>query len=501
MAAHKHAHASVAQEALSGRLPVLSSERIYESYGSFLWTCCAFSAATWAFLVGGFLPYVGDWRIGVVGYVIGYSVGMAIVSLASGAPSYKYGTDVIDTAKPSFGYRGMVVPLLGLLATLMGWSYVVEALTARGAANIAAAVSGTSATGGAHESLVVGVAFACLVLVWLVAAKGPKLFERLNGYIGPLHMLITVMMLGILVHRYGLHALWVNQIPADQALAHTKASGLALAVEFGASGGMTWWPVMGGLTRLVRRRNHIIGPSVIGVGVLGAACVSTVAALAAISAGTHDPTIWMIALAGKYLGSCTMVVVLTANIATMVVMMYLAGISIQQVKIFARIKWELLLAVLLTPGIFFAFRTEWLLSSVMSWLSYNGVMFVGVTGITLVDYWILRKERLDPAHLFAATNGKYAFWNGVNWVAVVVTALATWGYLELYNPVSGAMSDSFKFFGASFPTIVFAGVSYYFAAKLFIIPFGKGSYLDGQQPLSKATVNPRPEAGAVTVSL
>jgi len=59
---------SVEQEALAGRLPVLSGNRVYKSYGSFLWTCCAFSAATWAFLIGSYLPYVGDWRLGVIGY-------------------------------------------------------------------------------------------------------------------------------------------------------------------------------------------------------------------------------------------------------------------------------------------------------------------------------------------------------------------------------------------------------------------------------------------------
>lgn len=492
---------SVEQEALAGRLPVLSSERIYGSYGSFLWTCCAFSAATWAFLIGGFLPYVGDWRLGVMGYVIGLVIGMALVSLASGAASYKYGTDVIDSAKASYGYRGIVVPLFGLLATLIGWSYVVEALTARGAANIAGTIAGTSATGGAHEKLVIAVALAALVVVWLIASKGPKLFERLNGYIGPLHMLITLMMFGILIHKFGFHHLWVSQLPADQMMTHDKTRGLALAVEFGVSNSMTWWPVMGGLTRLVKHRSHVMGPSVIGVGLLGAAFVSTVAALAAVSAGTHDPTIWMISLAGPVLGSCTMAVVLTANIATMVVMMYLAAVSIQQVKFFARIRWEWLLAILLAPGIYFAFKTEWLLSAVMSWLSYNGVMFVGVTGVTLVDYFILRKEHLDPAHLFATSGSKYRFWGGINWVAVAITAVSTAGYLWLYNPVTSAMAEPFKYLGASIPTIIFSGLAYYVATKLILIPAQKGNYLDTAGDISKATLNRNPDADAITVSL
>jgi nucleobase:cation symporter-1, NCS1 family len=501
MTTSTHEHKGVEQEALSGRLPVLFNERVYSTYGSFLWTCCAFSAATWAFLIGGFLPYVGDWRLGVIGYVIGLVIGMAIVSLASGAPSYKYGTDVIDTAKSSFGYRGMVVPLFGLLATLVGWSYVVEALTSRGAANIASAVSGVSSTGGAHEKLVIAVALASLVLVWLIASKGPKLFERLNGYIGPLHMLITVMMFGILIYRFGLHSLWIKQLPENVMLTHDRTRGLALAVEFGVSNSMTWWPVMGGLTRLVRRRSHVMGPAVVGIGLLGAAFVSTVAALAAISAGTHDPTIWMISLAGPILGSATMAVVLTANIATMVVMIYLAGVSIQQVRVLARIKWDILLALLLLPGAFFAFRTEWLLSAVMSWLSYNGVMFVGVTGITLVDYFFLRREHLDPAHLFAAKGGKYEFWSGVNWIAIAITIMSTWGYLELYDPATSASSGLFKYLGASIPTVVLSGFAYYLATKFVLIPFRKGSYTEDSKALSKATLLELPSSGSVTVSL
>ncbi|MDR5799153.1 MULTISPECIES: cytosine permease [Caballeronia] len=497
----EHNAKSVEQEALAGRLPVLFNERIYRSYGSFLWTCCAFSAATWAFLIGGFLPYVGDWRLGVAGYVIGLVIGMSIVTLASGAASFKYGTDVIDSAKATFGYRGIIVPLIGLLATLIGWSFVVEALTSRGAANIAATITGTGPSSAAHEKLVIIVALGALVIVWLIAAKGPKLFERLNGYIGPLHMLITVGMFGILVYRFGLHALWVNQLPADQMLTHDKTRGLALAVEFGFSNALTWWPVMGGLSRLVKRRSHVMGPSVLGVGLLGAAFVSTVAALAAISAGTHDPTIWMIKLAGPIFGSVTMGVVLLANIATMVVMIYLAGVSVQQIPLFARIKWELLLAAMLLPGIYFAFKTEWLLSAVMSWLSYNGVMFVGITGITLVDYFFLRKERIDPAHLFASSGSKYTFWGGVNWIAIVITGLSVLLYLWLYNPVTSATAEPFKYFGASIPVVVLSGFVYYIATKVILVPLALGGYREDVGPLSRATVGRPAESGSVTVSL
>ncbi len=498
------AHSSkehVDSEALAGRLPIPASGRIYKSYSSFLWTCCTASAATWAFLIGGYLPYVGDWRIGVMGYVVGLIIGMALVTLASGAPSFKYGTDVIDTAKSSFGTRGIVIPLFGLLATLVGWSFVLEALTARGAANIAATVTGAEVTGNSHEHLVVLVAFAALGLVWLITTKGPTLFERLNVYIGPLHMIITVIMLGILIHKFGLEHLWVTQVAPDQMLAKGNVQGFALAVEFGVSNSMTWWPIMGGLTRLVAKRKYIVGPSIIGVGILGAAFVSTIAALAAISAGTYDPTVWMIAVGGPYFGSIVMCVVLTANIGTMVLNIYLAGVSIQQIRIFAKMNWKILLAVMLTPGIYFAFQTEWLLSAVMNWLAYNGVMFVGITGITLIDYHIIRKQHIDAPHLFTPRNGKYFYWAGVNWVAVLVTVAATTGYLWLFNPVSSAMADPFRWLGASIPMIFFSGAAYYALTKALVIPMNKGGYKHSDSPQAIASASSTPKVGEVEVQL
>src|SRR5579871_1338589 len=125
------AHAQAIQAALDGRLPVLADERIYRTFGSFLWTCTAFSAATWAFLIGSNLPVVGHTASGIIGYLCGMIVGLVPVTLASGLPSYRYGIDPIDASKAAFGVRGIALPLFGALATLVGWTYVLVALTAR----------------------------------------------------------------------------------------------------------------------------------------------------------------------------------------------------------------------------------------------------------------------------------------------------------------------------------------------------------------------------------
>lgn len=240
---------------------------------------------------------------------------------------------------------------------------------------------------------------------------------------------------------------------------------------------------MGGLTRLVGKRRHIMGPSVMGVGVLGAAVISMVAALAAVSAGTPDPTIWMIKLGGPVFGTVIMSFVLLANVATMIIMIYLSGVSIQQIRPLTRLRWDLLLGLILLPGIYVAFRTEWVIASVMSWLSINGVMFVGITGITLVDYFLLRKERLEPEHLFSRDSRNiYWFWGGVNWVAIVISLGSIGLYLWMYDPVAASMNAYAGYLGAGIPTMVLAAVAYYVVMRLVVIPSGIGGYRDAREP-------------------
>ncbi|MNP48928.1 Permease for cytosine/purine, uracil, thiamine, allantoin [compost metagenome] len=137
----------------------------------------------------------------------------------------------------------------------------------------------------------------------------------------------------------------------------------------------------------------------------------------------------------------------------------------------------------------------------MSWLSYNGVMFVGITGITLIDYFVLRREQLDPTSLFATKDSKYAFWGGVNWAAVVISIAATVGYLWLYNPVTVAMSVPFRYLGASIPVVVFSALSYYLAVRLVVAPMRKGSYALATTTFSRPTLNQQSEPDAVAVSL
>lgn len=92
-------HLQVTTRALTARLPVLANERIYTNYSSLMWTFLAFNAATWAYLIGGALPFIGNTKIGLAGFFAGAVIGLVPVTLASGMPSLRYGVDTIEAAK------------------------------------------------------------------------------------------------------------------------------------------------------------------------------------------------------------------------------------------------------------------------------------------------------------------------------------------------------------------------------------------------------------------
>ena len=398
-------------------------------------------------------------------------------------PVFGYGIDPIDAAKASFGVNGAVLPLLGALATMIGWTYVVVALTARGAAGLLRVAQHTSQP---SELFAICVALLTLVMVWAIARRGPKLFQSLSQYAAPVQLVITLALLGLLVYRFHWSVLWTSNIAPSGALTQDHGLGFAFAVEFGVANGMTWWPIVGGLTRLVKKRTDLLGPCVIGIGVLGAAFISAVSAIGAARVGSADPTVWLLAIGGPLLGSAMLAFVLAANLITMVILTYLAGVTVQQLRLLTRVPWDLILVALLLPGVYVAFQTTWVLDVVMNWMLYNGVMFVGITGITLVDYLILRKRRLSLPDIFSRSNaGRYWYWGGVNWFAVGVALIVMFVYILMYNPSTYRAVWAFRFLGAGIPMVLLAGAAYFLSVRFVLQRIGKGGY--GSSLIDKAT--------------
>ena len=211
--------------------------------------------------------------------------------------------------------------------------------------------------------------------------------------------------------------------------------------------------------------------------VLGLGYVCSVSAFAAVKFDTADPIIWFQELGGHIAGPIFLGFIVLHNIAPMIVMIYISGVAMQQIPALTRVKWHWLILGMLLPGVLVAFRTEWVLAHVMNIVTYNGVFFVGMAGICLVDYYWLRRTELDIRSLYCRTKaGKYYFWGGFNWLALAIVAGSSYLAIVMLNPVTYAAGPGFRFIGSSIPTLVVSGLVYYALTRLVVIPLGKGGY-------------------------
>jgi nucleobase:cation symporter-1, NCS1 family len=140
---------------------------------------------------------------------------------------------------------------------------------------------------------------------------------------------------------------------------------------------------------------------------------------------------------------------------------YVAGVAAQQVRWIAGLPWKWVLALAIAPGVLFAFRTQWLLAHVATWLGYNGVIFVGMAAVMFADYYFVRREQVELAHLFARP-GQGAYWYaaGVNWVAMAVIASSSVVYMMLFDPITFAVQPVFRFAGAGIPVVLVSAILY-----------------------------------------
>ena len=265
--------------------------------------------------------------------------------------------------------------------------------------------------------------------------------------------------------------------PPEKAYTLDRLTQLTYAVEFGVCNSLGMIPYMGGLSRLVRSVRHLVSPSVLGYAVFGAFVIAAVGALATAGTGQADPADWIPIVAGVRGGTLLFAVMLAANLGALVTQIYLAGVSVQQIRAFARLPWSVVVAVVLIPAVFVTFNTRWVIDHVMNWLAYNGVLFVGLGAVLFVDFFVLRREQVVPAQLFAAQRGQYYwFWGGVNWVAVVVVAGGTGVYLWLFDPLTLRAGVWFRYAGAAVPTVVISSLAYYLVMMILVIPRGIGGY-------------------------
>src|SRR5512147_488633 len=101
--------------------PLLKSDRKWGRYELFVVLLVA-AAATWCYIIGEYVGYYLNLKMGFAAMTAGSMIGMLLVTLSVVPAATRYGIDSIAAAKPQFGNRGWLITVFLQYVSIIGWN-------------------------------------------------------------------------------------------------------------------------------------------------------------------------------------------------------------------------------------------------------------------------------------------------------------------------------------------------------------------------------------------
>jgi nucleobase:cation symporter-1, NCS1 family len=192
---------------------------------------------------------------------------------------------------------------------------------------------------------------------------------------------------------------------------------------------------------------------------------------------TSDPAEWLRTVGGPAYAIISLAFVTAANFGTTTAGIYASAIGLRNFRALQSRSWTTLLLLTITPvALVGIFIPELFFAKFGNFLALIGVSFAPLCGIQIVDYFVLRRRRLDIRALYTdRPGGSYAFWGGVNPAALVALAAGCATYVALLNPLSYRSSAWYPYLTASLPAAAAAALVYFLAGWL-VIRARRGGY-------------------------
>jgi NCS1 family nucleobase:cation symporter-1 len=325
-----------------------------------------------------------------------------------------------------------------------------------------------------------GAVVAGIVVAYIVVIRGVHVLNIFNSIVTPGLLLATGLLFYVIFRDAGWHGIAAR--PPLEPVGDSRL-GYVIALEFGLGAGFSWWPGIGFLTRNTDTQRNSLYPQVLTMG-LGMGIVCCTGLLAGLLFRAFDPTEWMMKAGGPVFGVAALVLVAIANISASAMMMYTASLALRHVRLLRTLEWRVLAALSFVPVISYAIFPE-LYDQGSAFLAYNATMFAPISGVLLVDYFVLRRRRLNVSQLFEDhPSGHYRFFGGFNVPALFCMVLGQLLYIWLLDPVSLRAHGPVRLVTASAPAVLGPMVLYWLLARLLVIPSGRGAYGASEAPIA-----------------
>ncbi len=450
--------------------PLLKGDRKWGQRDLFVVLLVA-AAATWCYIIGEYVGYYLNLRMGFAAMTAGSMIGMLLVTLSVVPTATRYGIDSIAAAKPQFGNRGWLITVFLQYVSIIGWNSLLLIFFGKSVSQLLATLGWVGAD---NSGLVVRLisAAACFA-VFIALTNGATGLEKVSK-------VLFLFIVG--VGAWMIYMLLTNQSDAIAAAKPAYASGdpvwdYTTGIELGIVSLLSWWPYIGAMVRESPNAHTATLPSMLGMG-LPVPLLSVIGLAAILALQASDPSAWLIQLGGPLYGCIALLFIIAANFGTAVAGVYATAVGLKQVPALAGSSWRTMLLMGLIPvTIVGVFLPDLFFDNFGVFLAFIGVFFAPLCAIQIVDFLLLRRQRINIRGIYQDGPGTpYQYWGGFNPAAILGMAAGFFTYLYLLDPISYVSHPPYQYLTASLPTAFVGGLVYWLATAIIVRPAKLGDY-------------------------
>jgi nucleobase:cation symporter-1, NCS1 family len=449
--------------------PLLPAERTWGAARLTL-TLATTAAATWCYLIGESVGSYLGFIQGGLALSAGCMIGMVLVLLAAGPTCVRFGIDSIAATKPQFGSHGWVVPAALQAVSIIGWNSLLIIFFAKSAVQLGVAL-GIIDLGPHSAALVPALTVLACAIIFMALRRGATGVSLVSNILVA-HVFIGLWMLYLLVsHR------WPELIAAQPLhAAPNRLWNYTTGVELGIGATLSWWPYIGAMIRMAPNGRTIVLPVMLGMAA-PVPVLSLIGLAGSLVLKSSDPTEWLRIVGGPTYAIVSLTFVTAANFGTTTAGIYASAIGLRNFKGLQRCTWTTLLLITTAPvALVGIFIPELFFAKFGNFLALIAVAFAPLCGIQIVDYFVLRRGRIDIRAIYVdQPRAPYYFWRGINPAALLALAAGCITYIGFLNPLSYDSTVLYPYLTASLPAAATAALTY-FLGSLLVMRAGRGGY-------------------------
>jgi NCS1 family nucleobase:cation symporter-1 len=276
---------------------------------------------------------------------------------------------------------------------------------------------------------------------------------------------------------------WPELIAARPALARPdRLWNYTTGVELGIGSTLSWWPYIGAMIRMAPNARSVVLPVLLGMGA-PVPLLSLIGLAGSLVLKSSDPSEWLRTVGGPTYAIISLAFVTAANFGTTTAGIYASAIGLRNFSALQQRSWTTLLLITITPvALVGIFIPELFFAKFGNFLAFIGVAFAPLCGIQIIDYFVLRRRRIDIRAIYSdQPQQPYHFWRGINPAAMLALAAGCCTYMVLLNPLTFESGALYAYVTASLPSVAAAALVY-FSASLLVIGAGRGGYRKPDDP-------------------